>query len=72
MLWLSDSLLDLEQLAMFACCDESLEFLLDKIRHPVHRVSQISALHLLRHFSRLFGRQVETAQALLYISCQRQ
>lgn len=65
MLWLSDSLLDLEQLAMFACCDESLEFLLDKIRHPVHRVSQISALHLLRHFSRLFGRQVETAQALL-------
>lgn len=65
MLWLGDSLFDLEQLAAFACCEESLEFLLDKIRHPAHRVSQISALHLLRHFPRLFGRQSETAQALL-------
>ncbi|MEY8388169.1 hypothetical protein AALC17_12880 [Oscillospiraceae bacterium 38-13] len=65
MLWLSDSLFNLEQLAVFACCEESLEFLLDKIRQPVHRVSQISAIHLLKYFPRLFGRQSETAQALL-------
>lgn len=65
MLWLSDSLFNLEQLAAFACCEESLEFLLDKIRHPAHRVSQISAIHLLKYFPRLFGRQSETAQALL-------
>lgn len=65
MLWLGDSLFNLEQLAVFACCDESLEFLLDKIRQPVHRVSQISAIHLLKYFPRLFGRQSETAQALL-------
>lgn len=65
MLWLSDSLFNLEQLAAFACCEESLEFLLDKIRHPAHRVSQFSAIHLLKYFPRLFGRQSETAQALL-------
>lgn len=65
MLWLSDSLFDLERLAVFACCEEALEFLLDKIRHPAHKVSQISAIHLLKYFPRLFGRQSETAQALL-------
>lgn len=65
MLWLSDSLYSLEELAAFACCEEALEFLLDKIRRPVHQTSQISAIQLLLYFSRLFGRREEAKQVLL-------
>lgn len=65
MLWLSEGMYSLEQLAAFACCEESLEFLLDRISNPVHRTSQISAIQLLQYFPRLFGRQEETAQTLL-------
>lgn len=65
MLWISNSLYTLEQLAAFACCEETLEFLLDKISCPVHRTSQICAISLLQHFPRLFGRRDETSRTLL-------
>lgn len=65
MLWISNSLYTLEQLAAFACCEETLEFLLDKISCPVHRTSQICAINLIQHVPRLFGRRDETSRTLL-------
>lgn len=65
MLQLRDSLYSLEDLAAFACCEEALDFLLDKIRRPAHQISQISAIQVLLYFSRLFGRREETARELL-------
>lgn len=65
MLWISDSLFSEEQLASFGCCEDSLDFLLDRINHPVNRISQISAAQLLRYFPRLFGQKEAVTKALL-------
>lgn len=65
MLWISDSLFSEEQLASFGCCEDSLDFLLDRINHPVNRISQISAVQLLRYFPRLFGQKQAVTKALL-------
>lgn len=65
MLWPEGGLYTPEQLAAFACCEESLLFLLEKIRRPAHRISQTYAILLLQHFPRLFGRQEEITRGLL-------
>lgn len=65
MLWISDSLFSLEQLASFGCCEDSLDFLLDRISHPVNRISQISAVELLQYFPRFFGQKLIVTKALL-------
>lgn len=65
MLWISDSLFSVEQLASFGCCEDSLDFLLDRINNPVNRISQISAVELLRYFPRLFGRKQAVIETLL-------
>ena len=64
-LWFRDELCNAEELARFSESEDALVFLLDKISHPVHKISQYTAVNILRHYSRLYGRQNEVRECLM-------
>lgn len=64
-LWIDSELCTVEELAHFACTPEVLDYLLERIKHPVHTVSQLSALAILEYWPKLFGRDDEVRQILL-------
>lgn len=65
MLWINDRLLSVQELAVSCCCEDVLDFLLNRIKDPVNWVSQISAIEAIRYLPRLYGRKKEIADLLL-------
>ncbi len=64
-LFLDDEICTYRQLAQFAQNESTLTFLLKKISDPLHKKAQYTALNILRHFSKTFGRENEIRECLL-------
>ena len=63
-LWFRDELCDEDELAHFSESDAALTFILNKINNPVHVISQYTAVDMLRHYRKLYGRQGEVLNCL--------
>lgn len=61
----NDDLCDVAELAHFINSNEVLEFLLDRISAPQHRVSQYTAANILRNYPSLFGKENLVREILL-------
>lgn len=64
-LHLNDELCDTLELAHFADSNEVLSFLIERIQNPRHFTSQYTALNILRHFPKLYGKNNTIRNVLL-------
>lgn len=64
-LTINDELFDDDELARFADSDELIDYLIDKIRNPIHNNSQYSAVLILRHVKLLPWREDEVQDCLM-------
>lgn len=63
--YFDDDLCDEDELAHFAESSELVSFLLERIQNPRNLMSQYNAVNVLRHLSKLFGRESEIKAVLL-------